>query len=392
MKNSVYLVILLSLGLVFVSYKWVSSLNTQSEDIAGNHVSTIEDIMSRTSVRAYSDRSVSESEVDTLLKAAMAAPSAGNKQPWRFVVLRDQKILEYIGNNFHTMTMVKDAEVAVVVCGDLKATFEGDGKDYWIEDVSAASENLLLAAHAMGLGAVWCGVYPQMERVRQFSELLHLPDDIIPLNCIAIGYPAGDTTTKDKWKPEYVHYNTWDSVASPLPEQKKKEFAEFDVKSQWRENPFTFFRGHGLLLAAGNKQKSNAMTIGWGALGNIWQRDASTVTVYVAEGRYTYQFMEKAKYFTVMQFDEEHEEILDYMGSHSGRDEDKAKALGLHTLYTENGTPYYEEASLVLECEILYHYKFMPEGMNADIENFYKNFPAGVHHQYIGKIIKALKK
>ena len=93
-----------------------------------------------------------------------------------------------------------------------------------------------------------------------------------------------------------------------------------------------------------------------------------------------------------MQFDRDHSNVLSYMGSHSGRDGDKAAALGLHTLYTEHGTPYSAEATLVLECVVLYHYKFLPEGMNAAIQRFYSNFPAGVHHQYIGKIVKALRK
>lgn len=390
MKNSTYLIILLALGLVFTSYKWISSSSSSVGEAMQK--STIEDIMTRTSVRAYSDREVESEQIDTLLRAAMAAPTAGNKQPWRFVVINNKTTLNAISENFYTMTMAKDASAAVIMCGDVTATFDGDARDYWIQDVAAASENLLLAAHAMGLGAVWCGIYPQMSRVEQFSEMLHLPENIIPMACICVGYPSGETTPKDKWKPEYIHYNTWDSVATKLPEPKKKEFTEFDVTKQWGENPFDFFRGDGLLLAAGNRDSNNAMTIGWGALGNIWQRDASTVTVYVAEGRYTYQFMEKSKYFTVMQFDNEHSEVLAYMGNHSGRDGDKAKALGLHTLYTEHGTPYYEEASLVLECELLYHYKFLPEGMNSDIRSFYKNFPAGVHHQYIGKIVKALRK
>lgn len=390
MKNSTYLIILLALGLVFTSYKWISS--TSSSTDSSVQKSTIEDIMTRTSVRSYSDKTVENEKIDTLLRAAMAAPTAGNKQPWRFVVINDKAILKSISENFHTMTMAKDASVAIIMCGDTTATFKGDAQAYWIEDVSAASENLLLAAHAMELGAVWCGIYPQMARVEQFSKMLNLPDNIIPMACICVGYPAGDTTPKDKWKPEYIHYNTWDSVAAKLPESREKTFTEFEVTSQWRENPFNFFRGDGLLLAAGNRESNNAMTIGWGALGNIWQRGSSTVTVYVAEGRYTYQFMENSKYFTVMQFDNEHSNVLAYMGSHSGRDGDKAAALGLHTLYTENGTPYYAEAELVLECEILYHYKFLPEGMNNDIQDFYKNFPAGVHHQYIGKIVKALRK
>lgn len=209
MKNSTYLIILLALGLVFVSYKWVSSSKSPSDEFVQK--STIEDIMTRTSVRAYSDKEVESEKVDTLLRAAMAAPTAGNKQPWRFVVINDKAILDSISENFHTMTMAKDASVAVIMCGDVTATFDGDGRDYWIQDVSAASENLLLAAHAMGLGAVWCGIYPQMSRVEHFSKMLSLPQEVIPMACICVGYPLGETTPKDKWKPEYIHYNSWNN-------------------------------------------------------------------------------------------------------------------------------------------------------------------------------------
>lgn len=215
MKNSTYLIILLALGLVFVSYKWINSSSSDNNEAVQK--STIEDIMTRTSVRAYLDKEVESEKIDTLLQAAMAAPTAGNKQPWRFVVINDKSILNVISENFHTMTMAKDASVAIVMCGDVTATFDGDARDYWIQDVSAASENLLLAAHAMGLGAVWCGIYPQVSRVEQFSEMLHLPENIIPMACICVGYPSGETTPKDKWKPEYIHYNTWESVADTLP-------------------------------------------------------------------------------------------------------------------------------------------------------------------------------
>lgn len=210
MKNSTYLILLLALGLVFTSYKWISTSSSDADTAVQS--STIEDIMTRTSVRAYSDREVKSEQIDTLLHAAMAAPTAGNKQPWRFVVIDDRAILDSIGENFNTMTMAKQASVAVVMCGDVTATFDGEGQGYWIQDVSAASENLLLAAHAMGLGAVWCGIYPIMARVEQFSEMLHLPENIIPMGCICVGYPAGETTPKDKWKPEYIHYNNWENT------------------------------------------------------------------------------------------------------------------------------------------------------------------------------------
>lgn len=214
MKNPAYLIILLALGLVAVSYNWIASTRSTetyaatTDSLAAS--STIADIMTRASVRSYTDRPVSRELIDTLLRAAMAAPTAANKQPWRFVVIDNRDILNYIADNFHTMTMMKEARVAVVVCGDLNSTLEGNGRDYWIQDGSAATENLLLAAHALGLGAVWCGVYPQPDRVSRFSELLHLPADILPLNCIAIGYPKGETAPKDKWRPDFIRYNTWD--------------------------------------------------------------------------------------------------------------------------------------------------------------------------------------
>ena len=171
------------------------------------------------------------------------------------------------------------------------------------------------------------------------------------------------------------------------------EFEDFNVVDEWDENPFDWFKGQGLLLAVGTPEHNNAMTIGWGALGNIWSKiGPATVTVYVAEGRYTYEFMEKYDYFTVMAFDKEDARILGYMGTHSGRDGDKAAHLGLHTLYTENGTPYYAEATIVLECKTIYKAPFLKEGMSEEVQKFYENFDAGVHHMYIGNVIKALKR
>lgn len=212
MKNSAYLIILLAIALIFATYKWVASPAQNSEINMEN--TAIQNIMTRSSVRAYSDKAVSAETVDTLLRAAMSAPSACNKQPWRFVVINDKALLKSIGENFQSMTMAAKAPLAIVMCGDTTATLEGEGCDYWVQDVSAATENLLLAAHAEGLGAVWCGIYPISERIKKFSEMLHLPDNIIPMACVCIGYPAGPATPKDKWKPEHIRYNTWDSSGS----------------------------------------------------------------------------------------------------------------------------------------------------------------------------------
>lgn len=210
MKSSTYIISVMAIALVHVGCNRLFS-NSNEADAPANAV--IDNIMTRTSVRSYSDRQVSQEQIETLLRAAMAAPTAGNKQPWRFVVINDRSILDSISEKFHSMHMAGNASVAVVMCGDTTATFEGEGRDYWIQDVSAASENLLLAAHAIGLGAVWCGIYPVSERVGAFSTMLGLPGNIIPMACICIGYPDGLTEPKDKWMPENIHYNTWKDTA-----------------------------------------------------------------------------------------------------------------------------------------------------------------------------------
>ena len=127
-------------------------------------------------------------------------------------------------------------------------------------------------------------------------------------------------------------------AVTPAFAQEDNGFKKFDVKVDFTENGFQWFQD-AELLAAGDKKKSNAMTIGWGGIGTLWGRTA--LTVYVAEKRYTKEFMDKAEYFTVMAFDVEQSKVLNYMGTKSGRDGDKAKALGLHTAYTANGTPYH---------------------------------------------------
>ncbi len=209
MKNSTYLILLLALGLIFVTYKWISTSNIPSVENSDSGDNAIECIMTRTSVRAYTSEPIDSTALETMLRAAMAAPTAGNKQPWRSIVITDTTKLNYIATNFNSMTMAKQAPLAVVMCGDVTATFDGEGREYWVQDVSAASENLLLAAHSLGLGAVWCGVYPISERVEKFSELLDLPENIVPMACICIGHPEGESTPKDKWNPENIHYNSW---------------------------------------------------------------------------------------------------------------------------------------------------------------------------------------
>lgn len=174
-----------------------------------NENDAITNIMTRTSVRDYTDEQVTDAQIETMLKAAMAAPTALNKQPWAFVVLKDKAVKSAIADSIPTMAMVDKAPVAIVVCGDMTKTIDGEGRDYWIHDVSAATENLLLAAHAQGLGAVWCGGYPSSGRVSVISDLLGLPDEIVPLAIVPVGVPAADAQPKDKWDPSKVHYDKW---------------------------------------------------------------------------------------------------------------------------------------------------------------------------------------
>ena len=172
--------------------------------------------------------------------------------------------------------------------------------------------------------------------------------------------------------------------------QEQEGFKKIDVKEDFTENGFQWFRD-AELLAAGDKEKSNAMTIGWGGIGTLWGR--TSLTVYVAEKRYTKEFMDKAEYFTVMAFDVKDSKVLNYMGTKSGRNGDKAQALGLHTAYTENGTPYYTEAAMVIECKIMYAAPFDPQYFKSDApKRMYANFPAGIHSMYIGEVVNAWKR
>lgn len=205
MSKANILNIILAVALVALCVVFFTSRNKAGS--SGD--SAMDNMMSRVSVRAYTDQPVEDAKVETMLKAAMAAPSAGNKQPWKFVVVTDKEVLSKISSSIRTISMAEKAPLAIIVCGDMNNTFPDDGRDYWVEDTSAATENLLLAAHSLGLGAVWCGIYPMQERVRFIQDLLQLPRYIVPLNVIPIGYPAENPAPKDKWKPENVHYEYW---------------------------------------------------------------------------------------------------------------------------------------------------------------------------------------
>lgn len=169
----------------------------------------LETIMTRTSIRQYTDQPVEKEKIEAMLRAGMAAPTAVNAQPWHFVVVSDKAKLDELAAANPRAGMLKSAPLAIVVCGDMTKAMEGKGRQFWIQDCSAATENILLAAHAQGLGAVWTALYPMEERIQPVSEALKLPDTLIPLCTVVIGYPAEQPEPKDKWKPENISYNEY---------------------------------------------------------------------------------------------------------------------------------------------------------------------------------------
>lgn len=201
MKKTICLLMIVFAGLLAVWY-WVGKYGDAP-------ASALETIMTRTSIRAFTGEPVGEEAVEQLLRAGMAAPSAVNRQPWAFVVLRDRAMLDALQEVHPNARMLATAQVAIVVCGDMTKAIEGPMGEFWVQDASAATENILLAAHAMGLGAVWTGVYPNPERVAAISGVLELPPHIVPLCVIPVGWPAESPEPKDKWKSENVHYEKW---------------------------------------------------------------------------------------------------------------------------------------------------------------------------------------
>ena len=168
----------------------------------------LENIFSRKSVRHFTQEAVSKERLELLMRAGMAAPSANNKQPWAFIGITERMILDHLAEGLPYAKMLAQAGGAIVVCGDMNK-IDPNKKEYWIQDCSAATENILLAVEASGLGAVWTALYPYKERYSLVQEALSLPDSIVPLCIIPIGHPTGTDHPKEKFKTENIHWNKW---------------------------------------------------------------------------------------------------------------------------------------------------------------------------------------
>jgi nitroreductase len=181
--------------------------------------SALDVIMSRTSIRSFTGDPVPQDQLETILKAGMAAPTAMNGQPWRFVVVTDKEKIATVFGAGPRSGMFTTAGAVIVVCGQTTSMGRPFGQPdapeqempnmFWFEDCSAAAENILLAAHALGLGAVWTAGYPAEERIAPVAAALGLPENVKPLCIIPVGFPAEDPAPKDKWKPEFIHWEQW---------------------------------------------------------------------------------------------------------------------------------------------------------------------------------------
>lgn len=167
-------------------------------------------IMTRTSCRLFQNKEVEQDKIEILLKAAMAAPTALNAQPWHFIVVNDKEILKQMSTASPHTGFLESAPMAIVLCGDMTKKANAIEGRYWEHDVCAATENLLLAAHAIGLGATWTGSFPIQERLTIDMKALQLPEDIIPVSIVAVGYPAMQPQVKDKWNPDNISFNRYE--------------------------------------------------------------------------------------------------------------------------------------------------------------------------------------
>jgi nitroreductase len=166
----------------------------------------MKEIFERRSIRKYTGEDVPDESINELLKAAMAAPSAGNQQPWDFIVVKDRTVLNEIPKVHQYAQMLKEAPLAIIVCGSLDREKH---KGYWMQDCAAAIENMLIEAQYLGLGAVWLGVYPREDRVAGIKKLLEIPENVMPLAVISIGYPAESKEASQRYDEKKLHINKW---------------------------------------------------------------------------------------------------------------------------------------------------------------------------------------
>lgn len=168
----------------------------------------LDNILNRRSVREFTDEKVKKDDLEMIIRAGMSAPSAINLQPWEFIVFDEDDILEYMIDLHEYSKMFRTATAGILVCGNMDRTLD-NFRDLWVQDCSASIENMLLAIESFGLGGVWLGIYPIKDRCDKLTDFFVLPDNIVPFGVIALGYPAVDVQSKDKWDESKLHWNKW---------------------------------------------------------------------------------------------------------------------------------------------------------------------------------------
>ncbi len=165
-----------------------------------------ENIVERTSVRRFTDEPVTDQQVEAILRAAMSAPTGVNRQPWEFIVVRTPELLKQLADGLPYAASAAHAPLAILVCGNRERFLDGDDSTLWVQDLSAASENILLAAHALGLGAVWTCIYPHPDRAEAVGKVIDLSDNLVPFNLIPVGHPSAPHAPINKWHPDRIHF------------------------------------------------------------------------------------------------------------------------------------------------------------------------------------------
>lgn len=211
MKTHNIVSLLLTIALFLSVYKFAElkkELNTATVSATTQRDAVLSVIHGRKSVRHFLDKPVSHEDLTTIMKAGMAAPSGHNTQPWQFIAIQDRETMMTLRQELEWASGLDQSPAAIVVCGDMSKVDERN-PEFWITDTSAATQNILLALEAMGLGGVWSTLYPGKERMEYARQVLGLPEHIMPMCVIPLGYPTGVEQAKDKFKAENIHWEKW---------------------------------------------------------------------------------------------------------------------------------------------------------------------------------------
>jgi nitroreductase len=167
----------------------------------------LETIYSRRSIRIYDRKKLEKETISNLLRAAMAAPSASNSRPWEFVVVTDEAKINLLRSKVKYGNY--NAPAIIIVCSNLAIAQNESAYKYWVQDCSAATENILVAATGLGLGTCWVASYPKEDIIKLLRETLGIPDDVVPLNLIYVGYPAEEKAPRTQYDEARVHWETY---------------------------------------------------------------------------------------------------------------------------------------------------------------------------------------